>query len=567
MKVYYHKGQDWRWSPTRLDSETDMLALSYNNWDDYGYGTTLNAVLYFDSDKFMSFPLKIKLENGGFTSGELNKYRDSGWDGFFPIPEANYISVPGDIDFYQALIAKIGMEATIKVLKLVKDAGYFVNVLNDEKSILLTRQEDFSNSLLREAGARKAYEDGWMLFSQQRPNIHDFTLNLLDKKGVAEPLEFNFNSPILPYDINVLIGPNGVGKSYTLKSLVEYWLGVGSGDTKILQQSGHIPFDRSPNISKLILVSYSPFEEFPINIDEANLMDKDAYKYFGFRRVRENVDDGEAKDRIGISRNLPAMDSVQSIIKALSDDLRMGFIPSWVRKLDTIQRVISSAIDFDLIALEVLTENVAVDAFPGISIEDSLFLPINNDVCELLDSWMIKFDECINFTSGVVFLKDERKVELSSGQRLFCYMVINVVGQIRSDSLIVIDEPELFLHPTLEIEFISLLKQILKAFNSKAILATHSASIAREIPANCIHVFHQRDGALEIDHPPFETFGGDMQRISSYVFGDRSVAKPFDSWIEEKLSVYNSAQEFIDDLGGQVNEELLIKILNKGVKQ
>lgn len=567
MKVYYHKGQDWRWSPTKLDSETDMLALSYNNWDDYGYGTTLNAALYFDSEKFMSFPLKIKLEGGGFTSGELNKYRESDWDGFFPIPEVNYISVPGDIDFYQALIAKLGMETAVEVLKLVRDAGYFVNVLNDEMAISLTKQEDFSNSLLREAGARKAYEDGWMLFSQQRPTIHDFTLNLLDKDGGVEPLDFNFNSDILPYDINVLIGPNGVGKSYTLKSLVEYWLGVGSGDPRILQQLNHVPFDRSPNISKLILISYSPFEEFPINIDDVKLIDKDAYKYFGFRIIRESVDDGEARDKIGISRNLPAMDSVQSIIKALFDDRKMGFIPSWVRKLDTIHRVIKSAIDFDLIALDVLTAGERFDAFPGISIDDSVYLPLNNDVCQLLDDWMIKFDEYINFTSGVVFLKDGRKVQLSSGQRLFCYMVINVVGQIRSDSLIVIDEPELFLHPTLEIEFISLLKQVLKAFNSKAILATHSASIAREIPANCIHVFHQRNGALEIDHPPFETFGGDMQRIASYVFGDRSVAKPFDSWIEEKLSRYSTAQEFIDDLGEQVNQELLIKILNKGAKQ
>ena len=74
-------------------------------------------------------------------------------------------------------------------------------------------------------------------------------------------------------------------------------------------------------------------------------------------------------------------------------------------------------------------------------------------------------------------MKDGNKVDISSGQRLFCYIVLNVVGQIRSDSLIVIDEPELFLHPTLEIEFISLLKKVLEAFNSNKTSKTRTPTI------------------------------------------------------------------------------------------
>lgn len=60
--------------------------------------------------------------------------------------------------------------------------------------------------------------------------------------------------------------------------------------------------------------------------------------------------------------------------------------------------------------------------------------------------------------------------------------------------------------------------------------------MAREVPAKCIHVYRQHNGRVEIDHPPFETFGGDMQRISSYVFGDSSITKPFDLWVEEKTT-------------------------------
>ena len=71
-------------------------------------------------------------------------------------------------------------------------------------------------------------------------------------------------------------------------------------------------------------------------------------------------------------------------------------------------------------------------------------------------------------TSGVIFIKDNEVVKLSSGQRLFFYIVINLVGEIKKDSLIVIDEPELFLHPNLEIVFISLLKKVLEACELKS---------------------------------------------------------------------------------------------------
>ncbi|MCD4502142.1 AAA family ATPase [Chromobacterium vaccinii] len=565
MKVYYHKGDKWRSIPARLPSEQNMLALSFNNWDDYGISTTLNAILYFDGEPFLDFSLKLLIENDKYSPMKLNELCDNGWDGFFPLPNLNYISVPSDIDFYSTLIAKIGTESTKVVLELIRDAGYLKNILGDENAIRLTESVDFSTSPLREAGARKAYKDGWMLFDDKISSIQDFTLNIFNKDGTKEPVHFHFNSEQLPYDINVLIGPNGIGKSFTLKSLVEYWLGVDSGNKDSLEEKGHIPFDIYPNISKLILISYSPFEEFTLDLSKARLMDKEAYKYFGFRKARINTDGDQ---RIGISRNLPASDSVHSILKALSDDKKFSFMPSWKNKFDTILSVLRPAIGCDLIAFE-LSENIgSLESIPGFpsyfNSENKRYMPINESVYKMLENWHGTIEECINFQAGAVFIRDGQKVEISSGQRLFCYIVVNVVGQIRKDSLVVIDEPELFLHPTFEIEFIALLKKVLKAFNSKAILATHSLAITREIPAKCIHVYHKRNEKIEIEQPPFETFGGDMQRISSYVFGDSSTSKPYDVWIEEKINEHKNPEELIRLLGNELNEELLIKILNAG---
>jgi ABC-type cobalamin/Fe3+-siderophores transport system ATPase subunit len=565
MKVYYHDGERWKWSPTKLDSEQNLLALSFNNWDDYSVKTTLNAALYFEGEKLLEFSLKLLVEGNINSPALLNELRKSGWDGFFPIPNINYVTVPSDIYFYKILLTKLGKEEAIKVLLLIQDAGYLNNVVRDQRAITLVEHENFTSSPLREGGARKAFEDGWRLFEDQYSTIQDFTLNIRMLGETQEPITFHFNSENLPYDINVLIGPNGIGKSFTLKSLVEYWLGVDSGSKTSLETIQHTPFDHSPNISKLILISYSPFEEFTLDLSKTDLHDKDAYKYFGFRTLRSNSDSG---DTIGISRNLPARDSVASIIRALSEDRKLGFIEDWQGKFETITSVLMPVIGFDSIALELLGGegeiNPLADTPRLIEENGKRYLPIDNTVFETLEDWMVDISTIVNSQSGVLFFKDNKKIEISSGQRLFSYIVINVVGQIKKDSLVVIDEPELFLHPTLEIEFISLLKKVLSYFNSKAILATHSLAIAREVPSKCIHVYRKHDDRVEIDHPPFETFGSDMQRISSYVFGDSSISKPFDSWITTKLEEYGSPERLITSLGAEINEEMIIKILNSG---
>lgn len=142
-------------------------------------------------------------------------------------------------------------------------------------------------------------------------------------------------------------------------------------------------------------------------------------------------------------------------------------------------------------------------------------------------------------------------------------MVINILAYIKKNTIVFIDEPELFLHPLLEIELFSLLKDILTRFNSKAILATHSLTLAREVPAKCVHVMRFESNEIFINRPPFETFGGDMQRISTYVFGDNSVTKPFEEWLSNQLST-KTQEQLINDLGKEINEEMLVKILNHG---
>ncbi|HDY7882992.1 AAA family ATPase [Vibrio vulnificus] len=558
MKVFYQGTGTWNNStPGGLASEPNLLSLSGNNWDDYGTKTTLNASLYFDGERLdFDFDIKILIQGSDYTAATLSEMKAEGWDGFFPIPSCNYISLPSEIEFYSIVMSKLGIDEATKLIELLNDAGFQKNITRDESFSELLRSPEFAHSLLRESGAMKAFVDGWRIFDESldEVEIYDFDLNVLSRDNKSIPIPFRFNSHLLPYDINVLIGPNGVGKSHAIKSLTEYWLKTESGDPELLESLGHEPFSKYPNFSNLILVSYSPFEDFKLDLEnDEKLNNKNAYKYFGFRR-----NDEEYRREV-VDRDLPSINSAESVIKALYDDEKLGFITGWVNKLELMLETLNHGFKVDVVALKVTDpSNLEQYSLDVKEIDGVSYLPLFPDIAKTIEKTQLQ-DAC-DLKNGVTFIYKDSLCLLSSGQKLFSYIVINVLGELRKNSLVVVDEPELFLHPTLEIAFVSLLKRVLEPFKSKAVLATHSLSIVREVPSQCVHIFKNGDFGLDIVPPPFETFGGSVQRISAYVFGDKSVTKPFDKWIESLVESEPNADKLIAALGDEVNEHLIMKI-------
>ena len=309
--------------------------------------------------------------------------------------------------------------------------------------------------------------------------------------------------------------------------------------------------------------------ESVVDLAGRKLQDQEAYRYFGLRG-RTTPSDPSKRGRITLSHDYPKRNAAQSLIQCLADDRRLRSIRDWSRKVTTMERVLRTAISFDFAAVEV-TPRKKADSFyretglldplgfdVGEGTERQRFIPIGSDRIEELDDERLM--AAVEPASGVTFFLDGQPIELSSGQRLFAYIVINILGAIRRNSLILVDEPELFLHPTLEIQFVDMLKTILSRFNSKALLATHSVVTVREIPSQCVHVFEKTDDDVVLRHPPFQTFGGDFQRISSYVFGDKAVSKPFESWIKAQLDELETADALIAELGNDLNEELIVQI-------
>ncbi|BHI62490.1 hypothetical protein JNE112863_43440 [Escherichia coli] len=560
-----------------LKSHDTVILLLFDRWDDFDYKTSFPTYCQINGREVELPALKILIKDQMTSFSYFDELVSKGWDGVFPIKDLTYISNPEDITFYELIDGHLGSDAAIKVAEVLCDASYMVHILEDSNSMELVSSNGFKKSLQRERGSIKAFLDGWRALNGEGISIGNMIFRFRTFGGDIQPLSLNFStvSP-LPHDINVLIGPNGIGKSQALIQIVDDWLRLNPNEKN---ETG---FEKEPNINQIVVVSYSPFELFPIDSEVVDResgnerKDHDVYRYFGLRTYETQTHpDGKEIKKIRLSRQWPHLNAAYSLILCLEDDRKYGAIKNWSNKVATLYSVLKNAIDFDDIAIGVsgfedksqLFESgpwlvddsfIPADAIIDGNGQPEAYIPIRSDRIDEPNTKRLR--EFLHVRTGIIFLKDGSPINLSSGQRLFSYMVTNILGAIRRNSLILIDEPELFLHPTLEIAFIQMLKKILRNFASKALLATHSLVTVRELPRHCVHVFERTNDSLFINHPPFETFGGDIQRISSYVFGDKSVSKPFEAWLREKLEEYGSAKELIEALGDNINEEMLIQI-------
>ncbi|MBO0134633.1 AAA family ATPase [Agrobacterium burrii] len=562
IKVFFRSRQNHK-KLDELGPDEYRIELRSNTWDDYQFKTTFNVELHGHGFQREFDQVKILFDKDKISAKYLVELIDGGWDGYFPLQGGNYISNPTQVTFYEEMISVVGIEDAAEVARVLGDASYHIMLLEDEAALHLSKIDGFRTSLQRERSEQIAFAQGWKAFREIAISIEDIEFEFLDRENTAHAvtLRYSEENSVLPRDINLLIGPNGAGKSEFLRQMVEDWL-----ESPISSKKG---FSGPPGFTRLIAVSYSPFERLRIDIAELDRIDLDAYTYFG---LRGRTSPGPPRENLSLEHAKQA--SVSSLISCIADDRRFGAIKAWSQKIKILNSVLGHAIDFDFLAMEVpssmiggafLTEEALYPVDPMVRDEKGkkLLVRIDEETSPVLST--VALEKHVRRAEGVTFFKDGVPVSMSSGQRLFSYIVINILGAIRRNSLIIIDEPELFLHPSLEVSLISMLKAILDNYSCKALIATHSALITREVPRDCVHVFHWAEDGLQIHHPPFQTFGADVQRISSYVFRDNATPKPFERWIATKSKEMGGKDQLLAALSPHdLNEELTIELMAGG---
>lgn len=151
----------------------------------------------------------------------------------------------------------------------------------------------------------------------------------------------------------------------------------------------------------------------------------------------------------------------------------------------------------------------------------------------------------------------------SAGQAMFLFMAFGVIAGVERNSLVLIDEPELYLHPNLETAYLRMLNALLQVFESYAIVATHSVFVAREVPARLVRIFAVGDGARPVvAPPPIETFGADVTAIADLVFGNLTAPKAFEGWLRGLIGHDPDFDRLRAEYGRTLNTESLTYLRN-----
>tara|TARA_R110001583_G_scaffold117545_2_gene268685 strand:- start:1058 stop:2716 length:1659 start_codon:yes stop_codon:yes gene_type:complete len=499
-------------------------------WDDFGFIITFNLYYVNENKKRKLGPLKVLINDYEDSSLFFKDKGISIESKFFDITDAlngkNIVSIGEDIDFYKKINSLFNERLAEDILVKICDAGYF-----NDRYAEYSAWKGFSGSFMRGSAASAILKKGFQIALGRYIPKKTFDITLSDLGDTFDDvcLKFDTSRAIGKSNINLLIGKNGVGKSHILKNLSEIITGVI--DSKA----------NPPYFHKLIIIAFSPFESF---YTKSEVFEKISNRYSETdEKENKKSEKSEKRKRLHVNEysyigfknedghhdlNHPIKKSIESLIKVLQYDKENSWWKEQSR-LNVLKDTLALCIDFDTIFI---TTN------EGEEIEIISDLKTN----------LLK--DKIDFKKGIFFKKEGENLPLSSGQKIYSYMLPAIIAELEEESLLVLDEPELYLHPELEVGLMNMLQHILRETKSYAIIATHSAILAREVESKAITILRKSQGSTRSNIVSVETYGESLDIIIAEVFDDDYMVKPYQKEIDHYLKKSDSSIESIKELIG-----------------
>lgn len=149
-------------------------------------------------------------------------------------------------------------------------------------------------------------------------------------------------------------------------------------------------------------------------------------------------------------------------------------------------------------------------------------LKYNKIIKKLIDIKFIKPPKLFLSKQNDTFSFDD----CSSGEKQLIFTIINIASKIQKNSLILIDEPEISLHPNWQIGYINFIKRIFrKSFGCHIILATHSHYLVSDLEgqSSAITVLDRdNDGYIKSNLIENDTYAWSAENILYNIFGVRT---------------------------------------------
>lgn len=385
------------------------------------------------------------------------------------------------------------------ILRALNDCAY-----DDDIYKLFRDLSQFKSSAVRFSTAEQALSFGREIFTRNIKSdikpCYSFSFNTL-LKGFKRKHKLNFKffnkkDKKIPSNINVIIGRNGTGKTQLLSDLAKTISGYGfESKDELIESRDNKLGDSSPIFGHVIVISYSAFDNFEIPGKD----EQERYKLsssghvHGYKycglRERINNDQYRLKDILEITKDF------HNSFKKIESEGKEG---DWI---SCIEHVLND------LSFQDLSTNRLKSSFD----------------------------------------------KLSSGQKIILSILAGVYEHIENNSLIILDEPETHLHPSLMSAFMHSLRDILESFDSYAIIATHSPVILQETPSMFVQVLGGTTNMPSVKALKLESFGEEVSTLTEEVFHvsyeDANFYKTLSNLSKEGYSISEIEKMFEKRLG------------------
>lgn len=473
-----------------LQEFQDTLILKINNWNDYGYYKKMDLYIWD-----CHFEIRVNPR----TEGMIRYLK-----GTSKRPNVVYLSSIGGVKYYRFLKKYLSFELREEWFKLSKDLAFDISRL-DRLNELSNKYINFlSSSFLRTTNI-KEIKDIYFPLANYKPQSKTKSIEAMDNHNSTIEYEFADNKGTLVFKKNTfsklpmriygIVGGNGSGKSYKIRTIIKQHL------------------DKDNRFSQIIHFSLSPFDE-----NVAKQIEKDGdyivYERIGFSSVQDP--------------------KLKNLLRKLQEE----------EKSELIEYIKST---YDTYLIE---EESKIPEDGKVEIKDSFIWYIQLLILDLIASdeklelWneslsYFSFDKWADKIRTKVLTKDITSEDfdlincLSSGQAAILLYLTKLVFSVNPGSLVIFDEPEIFMHPPMMKAFTRAVSHVIQKTGAFCLLATHSPVVIQEIPHCNVYKI---DSEHRIERIHYKTYGQNLDTLYKNIYGVALQMTGYNSLLTERLN-------------------------------